>query len=286
MSIDVRDLPLPGEFANWQQARDAQLASQLRARRRRLLLWSAPAVVILLLFALKLLSGAAIAWSGIHAFNQQSHATAASRFNWLHLGNVVERWKPHYNEGTAVYAGGDFFAASELLETALELVPSNEEQPTEAECLVRLNLSLSYEGLGDEAAASGASANAIEHYQRAQDAIAMCGSSGGEDSSESEQATDDASERQGEKREEQEQQSGDGDGEPQEGDSEADGPDGESEGEGSDPQDGESEDEQSEPEPTTDPQQQELEDRNAEAEAERQQRQDSEGGGAGSGQSW
>lgn len=67
-----------------------------------------------------------------------SNAFAANA--WL---NVFEPWVSPFDQGTAEYALADYPTAKRLLEQALLGVPE------EKECLVRVNLALTHEALGD-----------------------------------------------------------------------------------------------------------------------------------------
>jgi tetratricopeptide (TPR) repeat protein len=63
--------------------------------------------------------------------------------------NVFEPWVSPFGEGTAEYALADYPRAQRLLEEALLVVPEDEE------CLVRINLALTHEALGDVALTDG-----------------------------------------------------------------------------------------------------------------------------------
>lgn len=290
MALDV--LPPPGEFKTTEEIRDARFAQELRAKRRRMLLWSAPLMVLALLVALKLLSAVAINIAGTSAFQQASYDTAADRFRSLQFFNVIEPWKAHFNRGTAIYSSGDFWNASGELTTALDLVPKapDGEPPGKDECAVRTNLSLSYEGLGDEALAASDPATATTYYNDAQEALSNCGESGGNGGEEAQEAEERQQESQqdAQQQEEEQQQQGEGDptAEP-------------TQGEG-DPTDGSAEptetgDSSGEPTETDssdtstgsgDPRQNELESRNSEAQQSRDAEEQESGGGNGAGQNW
>src|SRR5690625_4132670 len=169
-------LPRPGEFKTTQEIRDARYAEHLGRRRRRLLWWSLPVVVLVFLVALKLVSATVINIAGISAYDNQNHNTAADRFSYLQVANVVERWKPPFNEGTATYASGDYFGAMGPLDEALELVPKEPEgQPRgELECAVRTNYSLALEGLADEALLAENPGTALDYLDQAQAMLADC----------------------------------------------------------------------------------------------------------------
>ncbi|UFU06276.1 hypothetical protein [Ruania halotolerans] len=304
-------LPPPGRFRSTAEIRDAQFHEKLAKRRRLMLLWSAPVVAIAALAAVKLLSAVLINLAGTSAYDNANHVTAADRFASLEYVNWVEPWKAHFNQGTAVYATGDFFNATQDLDVALGLVPTApEEEPRGAdECMVRTNYSLALEGLGDEASIAGDFAMAANRYDEAQAMLADCGESGGnggEEAQEAEERQQESQEQNQEQQEEQEQQEQEGEnggesesptegengGEsesPTEGESggESESPtDGESGGESESPTDGESGGESESPTESQDPRQSELEERNQEAQESREASEQESGGGNGSGQNW
>lgn len=300
-------LPPPGEFRTTEEIRDARFADDLRRKRRLLLLWSLPVMLIAFLAALKLLSAVALNMAGTSAYQHANHNTAAERFESLEFFNVVEPWKAYFNQGTAIYAGGEFFEAKEQLEVALDLVPKGEPgaPPGKEECDVRTNLSLSLEGLGDEAMAAGDPAMGANYFTQAQTALSNCGESGGNGGEEAQEAEErqEQSQSDAEQQQEEQQQQGE-DGEEGESESPSDGEsqspeDGESSGESSSPSDGESSGDESEspsedqsgdqsasPTESTDPQQEELESRNEDAQQSADADEQASGGGNGSGQNW
>ena len=290
-------LPPPGEFKTTQEIRDAKFAAKLSGRRRGLLWWSLPVIILAFLVALKLISAVIINTAGISAYHNQNHNTAASRFEALEFFNIVEPWKPHFNSGTAIYASGDFFAATVPLAVALDLVPKDpEDQPRgELECAVRTNYSLALEGLGDEARVAEDATMALDYYDQAQEMLADCGEDGGSGGEEAQDAEERQQESQSEAEEQQEQQQQEqgedeeGEGQPEEGEEEEgegqpeEGEEEETEGEETEEEgEGGGEDEQEE----GDERQQELEERNQEAQESREADEQREGGGDGSGQNW
>ena len=309
MSLD--QLAAPGQFETVEQAREARLMAVAAARRSKLLKWSAPFVAVAAIAAIYLLAITAIVVAGERNFASHSYASAVQQFSSLQNLNVLERWKPYYNTGTARYASGAFFAASRELTTAMDLVPKGKDGQRGAdECLVATNLSLTYEGMGDEAARANDPAMALDYYAQALATIEGCGEGGG-GSEEQQQQGQEAQDRQEGKQEEQQQQQdgqGDpsdqpspGDGEPSEQPTPGDGEPSEqptpgdgdpsaspSPGDGEPsasptPGDGEP---SSSPSPTLSDQEQELQDRNREAQEQRERDEQSSGGGSGGGQGW
>lgn len=291
-------LPPPGEFKTTQEIRDAKYAEELGRRRRALLWWSLPVVLLAFLVALKLISAVVINAAGTSAYDNQNHNTAASRFEALEFVNVIEPWKPYFNSGTAIYASGDFFAATVPLTTALDLVPKDppEEPRGEQECAVRTNYSLALEGLGDEAMIAEQPDMALDYFDQAQEMLADCGEDGGSGGEEAQDAEERQQESQGEAEEQQQEQEQNGqEGEDSQDESNGDPEGGEDSEDGEDAEDGENEQEQDEDsqdggqeeddEPIDD-QQRELEERNQDAEQSRQADEERDGGGDGSGQNW
>ena len=309
MSVDL--LPPPGEFRTTEEIRDAKFAAKLARRRKLMLLWSAPVVLIAFLAALKLLSAVLLNMAGTSAYEKQNYVTATDRFESLEFFNVIEPWKAPFNQGTAVYATGDFFTATTHLEVALGQVPTAPEgEPRgEEECMVRTNYSLALEGLGDEAMVASDFAMASDYYDQAQTMLADCGESGGnggEQSQEAEERQQQSQEESEQQQEQQEQQQGEGEeGEEGENEGESESPsdgesgesespsDGESGGESESPSDGESGESESPSDgesggesESRDPRQEELEERNQEAQESREAAEQQSGGGDGSGQNW
>ncbi|TDE98952.1 hypothetical protein EXU48_01800 [Occultella glacieicola] len=314
MSLDI--LPPPGEFQTTEEIRDKRFADKLAKRRRALLLWSLPVVVIAFLAALKLLSAVAINTAGQSAYDNANHNTSAERFGALEFFNVIEPWKPFFNQGTAIYAGGDFFAATQEFGVALEMVPKapDGEPRGEDECMVRTNYSLAVEGLGDEARLAGDFAQSTSRYTEAQEILADCGESGGNGGEQAQQAEErqQESQEQSEEQQQQQEQQGEepsgepsetGTGEPSESGSESGEPS-QSGSESGEPSESGSESGSGEPsesgsesgsgEPSesgsggesVDPRQEELQSRNEEAQQSRDAEEQASGGGDGSGQNW
>ncbi|MFV0254047.1 MAG: hypothetical protein ACK5H2_12040 [Beutenbergiaceae bacterium] len=288
MSLDT--LPPPGQFKTTEEIRDAQFANELRRKRKLMLAWSAPVMLLVLLVSLKMLSAVGLNMAGTSAYQQANHNTAAQRFEALEFFNVIQPWKAYFNQGTAIYASGDFWNASQELEIALDMVPKAPpgEPPGREECDVRTNLSLAYEGLGDEALAVSDAAMAASRYNEAQEVLSNCGESdgnGGEEAQEAEERQQESQE-QAEEQQQQQQDSGqdpspdpstDPSQSPGSGDPSTDPSQSQSSGEGGQSQS---------PTESADPRQEELESRNGEAGQSQDASEQASGGGNGSGQNW
>src|SRR5699024_5881221 len=283
MSVNL--LPPPGEFRTTEEVRDAQFATKMARRRKLLLLWSAPVVLVLFLAAAKLLSAVVLNMAGSSAYEKQNYVTAADRFGTLEFFNVVEPWKAPFNEGTATYASGDFFAATTVLEQALAQVPKAPEGEPRGvpECMVRTNYSLALEGLGDEASNGSDFAIATDYYDQAQQMLADCAQSGnGGEQAQDAQERQQESQEESQQQQESQQQGGQSDDSGQ--DSQEQSPS-ESPPESQSPSSGDS-DEDSSASPSTNPRQEELQERNREAQESREAQEQKSGGGDGSGQNW
>lgn len=121
---------------------------RLRLRRRLLVLGLLPLLLALALCA----KVGVMLWfddRGRGAFADERFESAGEAFavnGWL---NHFEPWVSRFGEGTVDYRLADYASARTLLESALVLVPAEEQ------CLVRINLALTLEALGDADLADG-----------------------------------------------------------------------------------------------------------------------------------
>ena len=115
---------------------------RLRLRRRLLVLGLVP---LLLALALSVKVGMMLGLDdrGRSAFSGGDFERASSAFAANGTLNVFEPWVAAFDQGTADYRLADYATARDLLEEALLVVPA------ERECLVRINLALTLEALGD-----------------------------------------------------------------------------------------------------------------------------------------
>lgn len=277
----------PLTFATDTELRDAAFAEKLRRRRRLMLRWSLPVVILAGLLALKFLTAVGLNLVGTSAYDRANFSTAASRYTNTQFLNIVQPWKAYFNEGTADYSAGRFFTATQSFDIALDKVPKNpQDQPRGVdECAVRVNYSLAYEGIADETFAVGDAAMAENYYTSALEMLADCADSG-----EGGETAEDAQERQEESQQQtrdEQDDTGDpsedpdpDDGDPDTGDPESADPD------GSDPDEGNGDDDSPEPSPSPDSNQEELEERNQRANETDDPSDEQEGTGDGSGQNW
>ena len=136
-----------------------------RLRRALLLAGVLPALLVagyVLKVALMLHDNAA----GRDAFVRGDTDGAARAFADTRTLNWFEPWIAPFDEGASWHAEGDYETAVRDYQAALAHVPRREE------CTVRINLSLAYEAIGDEALQAGAPARAAEAWQAGLDALA------------------------------------------------------------------------------------------------------------------
>jgi hypothetical protein len=118
-------------------------AATLRRRRRFLLLWSALPVLLALCFSVKLLSLGIFAGEAGRAFDAQDAGAASSASAGLRAANFIETHKAAFAEGDSLVLAGDFAGARQRFEEALDMTGPRDE------CVIRVNLVLSIERLGD-----------------------------------------------------------------------------------------------------------------------------------------
>ena len=134
-------------------------------RRRRLLLWSLLPVLLVLCAAAKLLSTGILADRAAHAFAAGDAAAVGSAAAGLGVVNVVEPYKAPFAAGDAAVLAGDFGTARAGFEQALAGAPRGSGD----ECLVRVNLVLVIERLGDDKLRAEDPASAAALFREALD---------------------------------------------------------------------------------------------------------------------
>lgn len=134
-------------------------------RRRRVLLATLLPALLCLLLALKLLSLPLLTGGAADDHAKGDGAGVRTAGERLGVGNVVERWRAPYVEGTGRAMSGDLDGGRSLLEAAL----SRTSRP-EDDCTVRTNLVLTVERL---AGAAGESGDAAVEKQLAEEALAL-----------------------------------------------------------------------------------------------------------------
>jgi hypothetical protein len=114
-----------------------------RQRRRLLLLWSGLPVLVVLCVCAKLLSLGVLTGQATTGFESRDSRAVGDAAAGLRAANVIERHKAPFAEGDARVLAGDFEAARQLFGEALALSGPDDE------CVIRVNLVLSIERLGD-----------------------------------------------------------------------------------------------------------------------------------------
>lgn len=124
------------------------------ARRRRLLAWSALPVVLVLCIAAKLLSLGMLGGRAAGAFDAADAASVRAAADALQPANLIEPHKAPFAAGDAHVLDGNFAAARLRFEEALGAVPPARSESPDA-CVIRVNLVLAIERLGDEKLKAG-----------------------------------------------------------------------------------------------------------------------------------
>lgn len=118
-------------------------------RRRRLLLWSVLPALLVLCLAVKMLSVGVLAGNASRAFAAGDPRAVAAAAAGLRVANFTEPHKAPFAEGDGLFLAGDFAAARQRFEEALAVAGQTDE------CVIRVNLVLSIERLGDAEAKAG-----------------------------------------------------------------------------------------------------------------------------------
>ncbi|MFP5312152.1 MAG: hypothetical protein ACLGH7_07050 [Actinomycetes bacterium] len=132
-------------------------------RRRRLLLWSVLPVLLALLVAAKLLSLGILAGQAASGYSARNAAAVDAAAAGLGVANLVEPHKAPFAAGDAAVLAGDYPAARALFEQALRQAPAGSRD----ECLIRVNLLLVTERLGDQRLEAGDPASAAALFKDA-----------------------------------------------------------------------------------------------------------------------
>lgn len=135
----------------------ARVRGERLARRRRMLLWSLPVILVALVVTWKALSVPIIANSAQAKYAESDFAGAQSSYHVLQTWNVAETWKVHFNEGTAQLADNQIDAAIATLFTAQGLAPAPPADMSSLPdgelapmCAIQVNLAIAHELKADE----------------------------------------------------------------------------------------------------------------------------------------
>lgn len=138
-----------------------------KRRRRQLLLWSALPVLLGLGAAAKLLSLGLFAGQAEAAFGAGDAAAARTAAAWLQPANILEPHKAPFAAGDAEVLAGNYEAARQKFTEALNLAPAGAAGAADA-CVIRVNLVLTIEHLGDGRLEAGDPSSAAALYAEAQ----------------------------------------------------------------------------------------------------------------------
>ncbi|MGG5171424.1 hypothetical protein ACQR35_04460 [Pseudarthrobacter sp. J1738] len=116
--------------------------------RSRLLLWSAPIVLLLLLVGVKFLSVGFLAQDAKSAYAVGNAEQVERDGQKMGIVNVIEPFRAPFTMGTAKVVRKDFTAARAYFEESLRQAPESEK------CMVSVNLVLSIEQLADQRVAA------------------------------------------------------------------------------------------------------------------------------------
>lgn len=144
-------------------------ARVLAVRRLRYFLWSLPVVAALVVAAFWLFGQLVTAQEAVHRFGSGNYAASQEASEALLEPNIIEPWIPHFNRGSALAAQLDYTPAIDDFERALELAPFDRK------CMVRINLALSWEMLGDQYLEAGYYQGAVLLYEAAKAVIDAAG---------------------------------------------------------------------------------------------------------------
>ncbi|GAA2548346.1 hypothetical protein [Mycolicibacterium diernhoferi] len=130
----------------------------MTATRRRLLVYSAPVVVIVLLFAVKLISAVLAGNAAVSHFAESDGAALERDAGVLGIVNIIEPARAPFAAGTAAALQGRLDDADREFSQALARTDQRDS------CSVRVNLAVVREAQGDNAAATFDAQPAVDHY--------------------------------------------------------------------------------------------------------------------------
>ncbi|MGI8647377.1 MAG: tetratricopeptide repeat protein [Mycobacteriales bacterium] len=141
--------------------RVAQPVRSRRSRRRLLLAWSAPVALIVLALAVRMVGMTIVNDHAIDAFGNGRYGPSSTGFERLQTANVLERWVAPFNRGDSLYEQKRYGQAAEEFRRALGLASADRS------CMVRVNLVLTIESIGDAKLAAKSLQDAVHSYQSA-----------------------------------------------------------------------------------------------------------------------
>lgn len=133
--------------------------------RRRLLICSAPVVVVMLILVIKLVSVGIAGNAAVTHFSEGNVAALTDDIATLQTLDIIEPEKSHYAAGTLAVLRNRLDDADREFSLALDGTDHDES------CSVRVNLELVREARGDAAAAMFQAQSAVEHYLGARQVV-------------------------------------------------------------------------------------------------------------------
>ena len=114
-----------------------------KRRRRKLLRWSAPVCIAIMIVSLYLVYISALKSIAYRSYITSSYETTVSFLDHSAFVDVLEKYKVYFNQGNAYSKRKEYNQAENYFRKSLEIVPKVQE------CNVRINLALSIEAQGD-----------------------------------------------------------------------------------------------------------------------------------------
>jgi len=127
---------------------------------------SVPFVIIILLFATKVLTMTTNASKSVKEFTDGNYAASEVAAKKQQENNFIQPWLAYYNSGTALTGAENWTEGIDELSTALDIAGNGI-----AQCQIRANLAIAYEGYGDEFAAAENTVDADAQYTLALEVI-------------------------------------------------------------------------------------------------------------------
>jgi hypothetical protein len=133
--------------------------------RRRLLVYSAPVVLVVLILVVKMVSAVVAGNAAVNHFSESDVTALSGDVGTLQALNIIEPAKAHYAAGTLAVLRNRLDDADREFSLALDRSDHGES------CDVRINLQLVRESRGDAAAAMFQAQVAVDHYLGAKQVI-------------------------------------------------------------------------------------------------------------------
>ncbi|MDN5893159.1 MAG: hypothetical protein L0H93_03950 [Nocardioides sp.] len=135
-------------------------------KRNRLYVWGIVPSILLLVFATKVLLMFGAQSGGESAYSAQRYDDARSEFAGNRTLNAIERWRAPFNEGDARFGSEDYDRAIMDFEAALKHAPADQR------CVIRVNIALAHEEIGDAAKEDQNTLAAIEAWRAGREVLA------------------------------------------------------------------------------------------------------------------